>query len=61
MFSLTLRPFSCTPSDSFQMFVGSFGPDDFDSFMVDTVAAVTDLKSKGATRLLIDVTSNGGK
>ncbi|TFL05000.1 hypothetical protein BDV98DRAFT_281055 [Pterulicium gracile] len=42
------------------MFVGSFGPDDFDSFMVDTVAAVTDLKSKGATRLLIDVTSNGG-
>jgi hypothetical protein len=42
------------------MFVGSFSPDDFDAFMADTVSAVTALKSAGATRLLIDLTDNGG-
>lgn len=42
-----------------QMFVGSFGGD-FDGFMSDVVAAVADFKDAGVTKLLIDLTNNGG-
>ncbi|KAH9927956.1 uncharacterized protein BXZ73DRAFT_78411 [Epithele typhae] len=42
------------------MFVGSFEPDDFDSFQTDTVAAFADFKAAGATRLIVDLSNNGG-
>ena len=41
------------------MLVGSFGGD-FEQFMTDTVSAIADIKAAGATRLLIDLTGNGG-
>lgn len=43
------------------MFVGSFEPDDFDQFQADTVAAISAFQSAGVSRLLIDLTNNGGK
>ncbi|KAJ7594181.1 hypothetical protein C8J56DRAFT_1002138 [Mycena floridula] len=42
------------------MFVGSFSPSDFDQFMTDTVSAIDAFKEAGVTRLLIDLTDNGG-
>ena len=42
------------------MFVGSFEPDDFDQFMSDTAAAIASLQDAGVTKLLIDLTNNGG-
>jgi hypothetical protein len=42
------------------MFVGSFD-DDFNGFQADVVNGLSTLKSKGATRLLIDLTDNGGQ
>ncbi|KAF9256020.1 hypothetical protein L218DRAFT_882730 [Marasmius fiardii PR-910] len=42
------------------MFVGSFGPLDFDQFQADVVAAIDAFKEAGVTRLLIDLTNNGG-
>ncbi|KAF8958955.1 hypothetical protein BDZ97DRAFT_1429044 [Flammula alnicola] len=42
------------------MFVGSFEPNDFNQFQTDVVAAVTSLKAAGVTKLLIDLTNNGG-
>ncbi|KAI0686326.1 hypothetical protein BC835DRAFT_1408615 [Cytidiella melzeri] len=42
------------------MFVGSFEPDDFNSFQTDTVAAVNEFQASGVTRLIIDLTNNGG-
>jgi hypothetical protein len=42
------------------MFVGSFSPADFYSFMDDTVAAINDFKAAGVKKLLIDLTNNGG-
>ncbi|KAL1747769.1 hypothetical protein HDZ31DRAFT_60946 [Schizophyllum fasciatum] len=41
------------------MFVGSFGGE-FDQFQTDTESAIREFKSKGVTRLLIDLTNNGG-
>ncbi|KAJ3795714.1 hypothetical protein GGU11DRAFT_210774 [Lentinula aff. detonsa] len=42
------------------MFVGSFEPDDFDQFQADTVAAISAFQSAGISRLLVDLTNNGG-
>ncbi|KAG7095916.1 hypothetical protein E1B28_006600 [Marasmius oreades] len=42
------------------MFVGSFGPLDFDQFQADVVAAIDAFKKAGVTRLLIDLSNNGG-
>ncbi|KAG5639741.1 hypothetical protein H0H81_000021 [Sphagnurus paluster] len=42
------------------LFVGSFEPDDFFAFQSDVVAAVKSFKAAGITRLLIDLTNNGG-
>lgn len=41
------------------MFVGSFGGD-FNQFQTDTVAAFDQFKASGVSRLLIDLTNNGG-
>lgn len=41
------------------MFVGSF-EGDFNQFQTDTVAAMQDFKTSGVSRLLIDLTNNGG-
>ncbi|KAJ8475311.1 hypothetical protein ONZ45_g15653 [Pleurotus djamor] len=41
------------------MFVGSFGGD-FNGFQHDVVSAITQFKASGVTRLLIDLTDNGG-
>ncbi|KAL0946153.1 hypothetical protein HGRIS_012416 [Hohenbuehelia grisea] len=41
------------------MFVGSFGGD-FNQFQRDTVAAIKQFKASGVTRLLLDLTNNGG-
>ena len=42
------------------MFVGSF-EGDFNQFQTDTQAAVTQFKASGVTRLILDLTNNGGK
>ncbi|KAJ8083189.1 hypothetical protein PM082_009058 [Marasmius tenuissimus] len=42
------------------MFVGSFSPADFDKFQADVVAAIGAFKAAGVTRLLIDLSNNGG-
>lgn len=41
------------------MFVGSF-EGDFDGFQSDTVSAINAFKQAGVTKLLIDLTNNGG-
>lgn len=41
------------------MFVGSF-EGDFDQFMSDTVQAINAFKEAGVTRLILDLTNNGG-
>ncbi|KAK7684903.1 hypothetical protein QCA50_011736, partial [Cerrena zonata] len=41
------------------MFVGSF-EGDFNQFQTDTVAAIDQFKASGVSRLLIDLTNNGG-
>ncbi len=41
------------------MFVGSF-EGDFDAFMSDTVQAINAFKDAGVTRLILDLTNNGG-
>lgn len=41
------------------MFVGSF-EGDFVQFQTDTVSAMDSFKSAGVSRLLIDLTDNGG-
>jgi hypothetical protein len=41
------------------MFVGSFGGD-FNGFMSDVAGAIGDFKKAGVTKLLIDLTNNGG-
>lgn len=41
------------------MFVGSF-EGDFNQFQTDTLAAVQQFQASGVTRLLIDLTNNGG-
>ena len=43
------------------LYVSSFSPNDYDKFQLDVQASLTDLKEKGATRLLIDTSNNGGK
>lgn len=43
------------------MFVGSFEPDDFNGFQSDVVATITAFKAAGVSRLLIDLTNNGGQ
>lgn len=43
------------------MFVGSFEPDDFNGFQTDTVAAIDQFKAAGVTRVLLDLTNNGGE
>ncbi len=42
------------------MFIGSF-EGDFVQFQTDTQAAIQQFKQTGATRLIIDLTNNGGK
>ncbi|KAH9988067.1 hypothetical protein BJV74DRAFT_773597 [Russula compacta] len=42
------------------LFVGSFEDDDTGQFQLDVVNTITSLKASGATRLLIDLTSNPG-
>ncbi|KAJ3552372.1 hypothetical protein NM688_g4185 [Phlebia brevispora] len=42
------------------MFVGSFEPDDFNQFQTDTQAAIQQFKASGVTRLILDLTNNGG-
>ncbi|EEB97028.1 hypothetical protein MPER_03737, partial [Moniliophthora perniciosa FA553] len=45
------------------MFVGSFSPDGntgFDQFQADVVSAINAFKGAGVSRLLIDLTNNGG-
>jgi C-terminal processing protease CtpA/Prc len=41
------------------MFIGSFGGD-FAGFQTDVVSAVSAFKAAGVTKLLIDLTNNGG-
>ena len=41
------------------MFVGSF-EGDFNQFQTDTQAAIQQFQSSGVTRLIIDLTNNGG-
>lgn len=41
------------------MFVGSF-EGDFTQFQTDTQAAIEEFQASGVTRLLIDLTNNGG-
>ena len=43
-----------------QMFVGSF-EGDFVQFQTDTQAAIDEFKQSGVTRLIIDLSNNGGK
>lgn len=43
------------------MFVGSFEPTDFNQFQFDVQAAVENFQAANVTRLLIDLTNNGGK
>ncbi|KZV63396.1 hypothetical protein PENSPDRAFT_669711 [Peniophora sp. CONT] len=42
------------------MFVGSFGPDDFDGFQTDVKSAIDDILASGADQLIIDLSNNGG-
>jgi hypothetical protein len=42
------------------MFVGSFEPDNYTGFQTDVDSAVKAFKTAGVTKLLIDVTNNGG-
>ncbi|KAF9261734.1 hypothetical protein L218DRAFT_980860 [Marasmius fiardii PR-910] len=42
------------------MFVGSFSPLSFEGFQADVVAAINAFKKAGVTRLLIDLSNNGG-
>ncbi|PPQ92503.1 hypothetical protein CVT25_010336 [Psilocybe cyanescens] len=42
------------------MFVGTFSPNDFDQFQVDTIAATNALKAAGVKQVIIDLTDNGG-
>ena len=42
------------------MFIGSF-EGDFVQFQTDTVSAMNAFKAAGVSRLLIDLTDNGGK
>ncbi|KAH9947801.1 hypothetical protein B0H21DRAFT_876506 [Amylocystis lapponica] len=42
------------------MFVGSFEPNDPVGFQKDVVSAISQFQSSGVTRLLIDLTNNGG-
>ena len=42
------------------MFVGSFEPDDFDSFQTDVVATFEQFKEAKLTHLIVDLSNNGG-
>ncbi len=42
------------------MFLGSFD-EDFTKFQTDVVSAVEKFRELGVTRLIIDVTNNGGR
>lgn len=42
------------------MFVGSFSPDDYNGFQSDVADAIAEFKQAGVTRLLIDLSNNGG-
>ncbi|PCH36916.1 hypothetical protein WOLCODRAFT_109384 [Wolfiporia cocos MD-104 SS10] len=42
------------------MFVGSFSPDDYYAFQYDVADAIAAFQAAGATRLIIDLTNNGG-
>lgn len=42
------------------MFVGSF-EGDFNQFQTDTEAAIAQFKASGVTRLILDLSNNGGK
>lgn len=42
------------------MFVGSF-EGDFNQFQTDTAAAIKQFKASGVTRLIVDLTNNGGE
>ena len=41
------------------MFVGSF-EGDFNQFQTDTAAAIKQFKASGVSRLILDLTNNGG-
>lgn len=43
------------------MFIGSFSPDDYDSFQTDVEAAVGAFKKAKVTNVLIDLSNNGGQ
>ncbi|KAF5339039.1 hypothetical protein D9758_014119 [Tetrapyrgos nigripes] len=55
-----IKNFLLPDNETGVMFVGSFSPDDFDQFQKDTVDAIDSFKAAGVTRLLIDLTNNGG-
>ncbi|KAF8884228.1 hypothetical protein CPB84DRAFT_1686015 [Gymnopilus junonius] len=42
------------------MFVGTFEPNDFNQFQVDTAAIISEFQKAGVTQILIDLTDNGG-
>lgn len=44
-----------------QMFVGSFEPTDFNQFQFDVQTAIENFQAANITRLLIDLTNNGGR
>ncbi|KAF9034688.1 hypothetical protein BDZ89DRAFT_505666 [Hymenopellis radicata] len=54
-----IKSFILPGSETGVMFVGSFSGD-FDGFMSDTVAAITSFQKAGVSRLIIDLTNNGG-
>ncbi|THU97635.1 hypothetical protein K435DRAFT_753812 [Dendrothele bispora CBS 962.96] len=55
-----IKNFLLPDNETGVMFVGSFEPDDFDQFQTDVVDAIDSFKAAGVTRLLIDLTNNGG-
>lgn len=43
------------------MYVGTFSPSDYYGFQYDVEAAITGFKEAGVTKLLFDLTNNGGQ
>ena len=43
-----------------QMFVGSFEPDDFNSFQTDVAATFKAFEAAKLTHLIVDLSNNGG-
>ena len=60
--SNTFCEYFITPSDqSFQMYVSTFSPANFEQFQHDVEDAVKEFTSKGVTKLIVDLHNNGGK